>query len=72
MNSLNIIDRITTSPLSARKKLIKLLGDLVGASKGLSYSIVMRGGKPYSVEHVTFGPEPFLEYFKKEEGTCML
>jgi len=69
------LDEIATyadrRPLDARLAALELMGGLVDAPKGLYYNIVMRQGKPYSVEMQGMGPADYVDTVKSHEGTCM-
>ncbi len=58
-------------PFDARLALLTLMGELVDAPRGLYYNIVMRQGRPYSVDMQGMGPQDYVDTVKGHDGTCM-
>jgi len=78
MNSKDVRNRLEeiaafadSRPLEARLALLELIGGLVDGKTGLYYSIVMRNGKPYSVDMQGMGPQEYLDDVATNEGTSM-
>jgi len=63
--------RVEVEPVEMRLEMLKLVGELVHADRGLLYCVVMRDGQPYYVDLQAYGPPSFVAAARVFEGVCI-